>query len=501
MSFGELYTLGLPLVLDSYVIFMLLVGVIGGVIIGALPGLTAIMGVAIMTPLTFGMSTQAAFALLLGTYCGAVYGGSITAVVAKIPGTPSSMMTVLDGYPMGQKGEAGKAIGVATVASFIGGLISVFILSVFAPAIARIALAFSAQEYCAIAVFGLSIIAYISPGSMVKGLLSACLGLLLATIGMDPMTGYPRFTFNSFHLLEGLELLPVLIGIFGLAEVFTVARTKMLEVKATHQIGRTLPTFAELKSIMPTIFRGTIIGVFIGAVPAAGGTIAAIIAYGLEKRLSRHPERFGTGISEGIAAPESANNASTGGAMIPMLTLGIPGDAVTAILIGALLIHGLQPGPLLFRDHPEVVSSIFILMALANVAFLGVGLLGARAVSRVVSAPMGVLLPTILVLCVVGAYAIRNSIFDVGVLIVFGVIGYLFNKGNVPAAPLVLGLILGPIIERNLRRALALSEGDIFSFFTRPVSAFFLALTIIVLLSPYVVELVRSRKAALSVDA
>ena len=494
MNFFELYTLGLPLVLNFYTIIILLIGVTSGIIIGALPGLTATMSVAVMLPLTFGLNSHTAFALLLGAYCGGMYGGSITAVLAKLPGTPAAMMTTLDGYPMGQKGQAGKAIGIATVSSFIGGLVSVFILSIFAPVIANVALEFSAQEYFSIGVFALSIIAYISPGSMVKGFLAGCIGLLLSTIGMDCVTGYQRYTFNSLNLLGGLEILPVLIGIFGLAEVFELSETKISSFKVIKQIGRIVPTIKELKKIIPTIMRSSTIGVFIGAVPAAGATMASIVAYGMEKRLSNHPEKFGTGIAEGIAAPEAANNGCTGGAMIPMLSLGIPGDPVTAILIGALLIHGLRPGPLLFKNNPEFVSSIFILMAMANFIFLGVGLLGAKIVSKVITIPLSIMLPIILVLCTVGTYAVRNSIFDLWVLIVFGVVGYLLNKGNIPPAPLVLGFILGPMIEENLRRALILSRGNYLSFFNRPISVLFLILTVVILISPYIIKKILSKK-------
>ncbi len=490
----DLYTLGVPLVFRTEVLLMLVIGSIGGVAIGALPGLTATMAVAVMTPLTYGMSTESAFALLLGAYCAGVYGGCITAVVAKIPGTPSSIMTMLDGYPMGQRGEAGKAIGIATVSSVIGGFISVLILALFAPVIANFALDFSAQEYFAIALFGLSVIAYISHGSMVKGLLSGCLGLLLATIGCDPMDGYGRYTLGSFNLLSGLELLPLLIGMFGIAEVLCTAEQRMGQVAVMRQIGRVVPTWKEMKALLPTIARGSTIGVGIGALPAAGGTIAAIIAYGVEKRVSRHPERFGHGVPEGVASAESANNATTGGAMIPMLTLGIPGDAITAILIGALLIHGLQPGPMLFSNNMPVVSSIFIMMALANLLFLGIGLLGARLVSRVVATPMRVLLPIIMLLCIIGVYAVRNSVFDLWMLALFGLIGYLFNKGGIPTASFVLGFILGPLVESNLRRSLTLSEGDLTTFFTRPICAGFLVLTFAIMVLPYVKSLLRKKK-------
>jgi putative tricarboxylic transport membrane protein len=480
----ELYTAGLPLILHLDVLLMLTIGVVSGVLIGALPGLTANMAVAVMTPLTYGMSAAAAFGLLLGAYCGGVYGGCITAIIAKIPGTPSAMMTTLDGYPMGQRGEAGKAIGIATVASFIGGIISAFILGMFAPAIANFALDFSAQEYCAIAVFGLSIIAYISPGSMTKGILSGCLGMLIATIGTDPINAYARFTFDSINLLTGLELLPVLIGTFGLCEALNVAEKPVHEIEVIKDIGRILPTWADMKQTAATIFRCSTIGVIIGAIPAAGGTIAAIVAYGFEKRFCRRAHLLGTGIPEGVAAPESANNATTGGAMIPMLTLGIPGDSITAILIGAMLIHGLQPGPLLFRDHFPVVSAIFLLIALANVLFLGVGLAGARLVGKIIKTPMNILLPVIIFFCLVGSYSIRIESFDVFMMVLFGVVGFILNKAKIPTAPLILGFILSPIVESNLRRSLILSNGDISTFFTRPLSATFFLLTILLMVYP-----------------
>ena len=483
----ELYTAGLPLILHLDVMLMLLTGVISGVIIGALPGLTANMAVAIMTPLTYGMGPTAAFGLLLGAYCGGVYGGSITAIIAKIPGTPSAMMTTLDGYPMGQRGEAGKAIGIATVASCIGGMISVITLALFAPVVANFALEFSAQEYFAIAVFGLSIIAYISPSSMARGLLSGCIGMLFSTIGTDPINGYARFTFGNINLLTGLELLPVLIGTFGLAEALSVAEKPMDgSIEVNKQIGRILPTWEDMKRITPTMIRSSPIGTIVGAVPAAGGTIAAIVAYGIEKRFCKRAELLGTGIPEGVATPEAANNASTGGAMIPMLTLGIPGDSITAILIGAMLIHGLQPGPMLFQDNFDIVSAIFLLMALANILFLGVGLVGARVVGKIIQTPMGILLPIIIFFCLVGTYAIRNEPFDLMIMVLFGVTGFILNKINIPTAPLILGFILSPIVESNLRRSLVLSNGDLTTLFTRPLSATFLILTIVILFYPQI---------------
>ncbi len=483
-SFGDLYVAGLPLVLNLNVIMWLLIGTLAGVFIGALPGLTGTMAVAVITPLTYSMGTINSFALLLGAYCGAIYGGSITAILAKIPGTPSAIMTAMDGYPMGQRGEGGRGIGIATTASFIGGLLSVFVLSVCAPAIASMALKFSAQEYFAIGLFGLAVIAYVSTGAMLKGIISGALGVLVSTIGPDIITGYPRFTFENINLQSGIDTVPVLIGLFGLCEVFIAAEKLLTKVQVQQNIGRIIPTRADMRTIAPTILRCTPIGIFIGAVPAAGGTISSIVAYGMEKKLSKHPERFGTGIIEGIAAPETANNASSGGAMIPMLTLGIPGDAVTAILISALIMKGLLPGPTLFSEHMDIVSSIFLLMAFANLAFLFIGLFGARYIARVINFPMRCLLPVILLLCMVGTYAVRNNPFDIWILIFFGVIGFSFEKLSIPTAPLVLGLVLGNIVEAGFRRSLVLSQGDFLTFVTRPISGSFILLTLLLLLIP-----------------
>lgn len=482
----DLYTQGLSSVLNVQVILLLILGVFIGVFVGAMPGLTATMGVAVITPVTYTLGVEASFALLLGVYCGGVYGGSITAVIAKIPGTPSAMMTTLDGYPMGQQGKAGKAIGIATVASCIGGVISALILSVFAPLIASFALRFSAQEYFAIAVFGLCIIAYISEGNIVKGLISAVIGLLLATVGMDSITGYSRFIFGNYMLMEGIQMIPLLIGIFGFAEVLSLSMKIIKDVEVVQQIGKVYPRWKELKPLLPTITRSSIIGTIVGAIPAAGGTISAILAYGVEKRLSKHPEKFGTGIPEGVAAPEAANNATSGGAMIPLLTLGIPGDATTAILIGALLIHGLTPGPNLFRENMPIVSSIFILLALSNIVFLFAGGIGARVMSRAICISMTYLIPIISMFCIVGAYAIRYSTFDIFVLIIFGIIGFLFGQLGLPTAPLVLGFVLGGLVESGLRRGLVLANGDVSSFIARPISTTFLVLSALMLLAPVI---------------
>lgn len=488
-SFFSLYTAGLPTVLHLNIFLVLLLGVVIGVTIGAMPGLTTTMGIAIVTPLTYGMDMTTALALLMGVYCGGAYGGSITAVIAKIPGTPAAMMTTLDGYPLGQKGEAGRAIGIATVASCVGGLISVLILSILATPIANMALSFSAQEFFAVSVFGLCIIAYISDGNIVKGLISAVLGLLVATVGSDSFTGELRFTFNQITLMDGFETIPLLIGLFGMAEVLKLVGKNFAEVQVNQNIGRVLPTKKDMKQIFPTLIRGSVIGSVVGAIPAAGGTLASIMAYGVEKRVSKHRDEFGTGCINGIAAPESANNATTGGAMVPLLTLGVPGDAATSILIAALLVHGYTPGPLMFQNHIDVVSSIYILLLLANIVFFFVGVFGARVVSYAINAPMAYLTPIIMLLCCLGAYAIRYQVFDVFVLAGFGLLGYLFGRIKMPVAPLVLGFVLGNLVETGFRRGLMLARGDVSTFFRRPISTTFLVCGLLLLFAPQIIGL------------
>lgn len=496
MDFFNLYMAGLPLVWDFYVIILLFIGSAIGLIFGVLPGLGPTMGVSLALPFTLRMNPQAAFAILLGVYCGATFGGSISAILVNIPGTPAALMTVLEGYPMSQRGEAGKAISLATISSFFGGLISVLFLALFAPLIAEMALAFSAQEYFSIVVFALSIIAYVSPGSMLKGFMSGLLGLLIATIGTDPMTAIPRFTFGNTNLLGGIELIPLLIGVFGISESLMMVEGNIIDLasaKVNQKIEGLIPKFKEIKSLFKPILRGSIIGTFIGAIPAAGGSTAAIVAYGLEKRISKRIELFGTGIPEGIAAPESANNGATGGAMIPMMTLGIPGDATTAVLLGGLMLHGLLPGPLLFQNHPGLVSAIFIMMALSNFAFLIYGLIGAKYFSRIITIPKIYLVPAVIVLCVLGTYSLRNNLFDVWILLGSGAIGYIMRKVAIPPAPMILGFILGSLLESNLRRALMLSKGDITTFFTRPLSLSFLILTVICCIVPFLTKRLKSQ--------
>ena len=453
-----------------------------GIVFGALPGLTAVMGVALLIPLTFGLPPVVAFSSLLGMYCGAIYAGSITAILVSTPGTAAAAATMLEGPRLTARGESLRALEMTTVASFIGGVFSCFILAGVAPQLARFALNFSAPEYFALGIFGLTIVATLSEGALLKGCIAACLGLLIAMVGMDPLTGNLRLTFDSANLINGVSLIPALVGLYALSQVFLtcedVFRGKRLSAVNISRKGISL---AEIWANRSALLRGSLIGTFIGIVPATGSGTASFAAYSEAKRNSRHPEAFGNGAIEGLAATESANNAVTGGALIPLLTLGIPGDVVTAVILGALMIQGMTPGPLLFQEQGALVYSIFISLLLANVFMLVLGMASVRVFSKIVSIPGGILMPLVTTLCVVGGYALNNSNFDLGVMAVFGILGWIMTKASIPLAPLLLAMILSGIIETNFRRALSISDNDYTVFLTRPVCAVFLCISLFIL--------------------
>ena len=459
-----------------------LLGVALGIVFGALPGLTAVMGVALLIPLTFGLPPVVAFSSLLGMYCGAIYAGSITAILVSTPGTAAAAATMLEGPRLTARGESLRALEMTTVASFIGGVFSCFILAGVAPQLARFALNFSAPEYFALGIFGLTIVATLSEGALLKGCIAACLGLLIAMVGMDPLTGNLRLTFDSANLINGVSLIPALVGLYALSQVFLtcedVFRGKRLSAVNISRKGISL---AEIWANRSALLRGSLIGTFIGIVPATGSGTASFAAYSEAKRNSRHPEAFGNGAIEGLAATESANNAVTGGALIPLLTLGIPGDVVTAVILGALMIQGMTPGPLLFQEQGALVYSIFISLLLANVFMLVLGMGSVRVFSKIVSIPGGILMPLVTTLCVVGGYALNNSNFDLGVMAVFGILGWIMTKASIPLAPLLLAMILSGIIETNFRRALSISDNDYTVFLTRPVCAVFLCISLFIL--------------------
>lgn len=466
--------------------FLLVVlGVMWGILFGSLPGLNTTTSLALLVPLTFSFDPGFAIVFLISAYSSGIYGGSLSAILMNIPGTPSAIATTFDGYPMAsQKKKPGIAIGYATISSGIGALLGCVILALFAPILARFALRFSNQEYVGLALFGLSILAYISPKSTFKGLIAGIIGLFLGTIGSDSITGLHRFSFGIGELMSGIHIVPLTVGLFGLSEVLIQLETKERVQRELKRITRVLPSLSSFKRMWKTLLRSSIIGTAIGAIPAAGSSIAVMVAYAQEKRASSHPEKLGTGVPEGIVAPEAANNSSMGGALIPMLTLGIPGDPMTAVLIGAFMIHGIRPGPQLFRDHLGHISTIYVAFFLAILVTTLLGLLGAKYFAKLLDLPRFLLLPIIVILAVIGSFSIANSLFDVTLMILFGVMGYLMRKIDMPQAPVILGLILGPILEDNFRRSLLITRGDIFTFFKRPISCTLIIVALLTLLYP-----------------
>ncbi len=464
-------------------LWVIFLGVFGGTIIGALPGLTATMGVALLIPMTFGMAPVLGLNMLIGIFVGGIYGGCISSILVKTPGTPASAATVLDGYPMAQKGQAVKALGTATLASGIGGLFSCVVLAFMAPMLAGVALKFGPAEYFSLACFGLAIIASLSD-DILKGLLIGCFGMLISTIGSDPIGGVLRFTFGASGLSDGIAFIPALIGLFAISEVLIqiehVFEKNIVQVKLSGSI----PSMRELWACWKTLLRGSIIGTFVGIVPGTGSGTASWISYSEAKRTSKHPETFGTGEIEGVAATESANNAVCGGALVPLLALGIPGDAVTAVLVGGLMIQGLAPGPMLFNEHPDVVIGIFTGSFVANIFMTIIGLAGIRLFAQVLKVPKKLLIMAIVLFCLLGAYSINMNVADLYTMLIFGIIGYFLQKYDFSLPAVCISLILGPIAEENLRLAYIAAQGDLSVFITKPISALFVVLTLFSLLWP-----------------
>ena len=462
-----------------------LMGVALGIIFGALPGLTAAMGVALLIPLTFGMPAIEAFSALLGMYCGAIYGGCITAILVGTPGTVSAAATMLEGPSLTARGESRRALQMATWASFIGGMFSALVLVTVAPLLAKAAMSFGAPEYFAVAVFGLTVVSSLSTGNMLKGMISAFIGLFLATIGLDPITGDLRNTFDNPNLFSGLSLVPVLVGLFAMSQVIVTVEDvfRGVTLKGGNLSSKGL-SLRDMKDNVVNFLRSSVIGTLIGIVPATGVSAATFMAYGEAKRFSKHPEMFGKGAIDGIAATESSNNAVCGGALIPLLTLGVPGDIVTAIILGALMIQGLTPGPLLFVEHPVTVYGIFAAFIIANVLMLILGLIAIRGSNKIIAIPSGVLMPIVVTLCAVGGYAVNNNMFDLLIVAIFGVVGYFMIKCDIPQPPMLLAMILAGIAETNFRRALSISQNDYSIFYTSHVAMCILAVSLFVLIKP-----------------
>jgi len=480
----SLFQQGLEIVFTFQILGLILFGTVVGIIFGAIPGLTATMAVALFLPITYTLGPAAGISLLVSLYIGGVSGGLISAILLKIPGTPASVATVFDGGPMMEKGEGAKALGVGIAYSFIGTLLSIFALIFIAPTLAHIALSFGPQEYFSIAIFSLTLIITLATGSMVKGIFSGALGFLFSTVGIAPVDAITRFTFGLTALNGGFDILTVLIGLFAISEIIKVAENVKTEksmdvnsisLKGMKGFGFSMKEFWEQGW---NCIRSTLIGTGIGILPGIGSGTSNIVSYMVAKKQSKHPEKFGTGIIDGIVASEAASCSAVGGAMIPLLTLGIPGDTVTAMLLGGFMIHGIQPGPLLFVSQGPLVYTIFVAMLVSSAVMLVSEMYGVRLFIKLLAVPKYILLPIILVLCVVGAFGLGNRIFDVGTIVFFGLLGYGFVKCGIPQTPFIIGLILGPMAETNLRRGLMLTDGNFMGFLTEPISGAFLALSV-----------------------
>ncbi|MCJ7836882.1 tripartite tricarboxylate transporter permease [Cuneatibacter sp. NSJ-177] len=458
---------------DPLMLVAVAAGTCAGVYVGAIPGLTGTMAVSLLVSLTFGWNTHVALAAMIGVFCGAVYGGSRSAILLNIPGAPAAVATVFDGYPLAQKGKAGMAIGITTTQSVVGGIIGVLVLAIFTPAVSKLSVSFGPMDYFLLSVMGLLMIGTLGNTSMVKGLLPAALGILIGRVGQDSISGVARFTFGNTYLLAGVSSVVAMIGLYGVSESFAQLKTRNFPV-VKQDVKKVVPAFGTVKKYLKLTVKSSLIGSVIGALPGAGGSVAALLTYDQAKRTTKNPEvPFGEGAIEGLVAPESANNAAVGGAFIPMLTLGVPGDAVTAVIMGALTIHGLRPGPLMMAEQPDLFYIIVSLLLLSNVFLLVFGLTGIRLFAKFVEIPKGRLIPIIIILSVTGAFAINHMLYDIFWMIGFGLLGYVLKKYGYPVSPMVLGIILGNLIETNFRRALVSFRGVggcIRSIFTRPIT-------------------------------
>jgi putative tricarboxylic transport membrane protein len=480
-------------VTQVHLIVLAVAGVLIGIVLGALPGISSTMALAILLPVSFGLEPAPAMLFLIAVFVSSVYGGSISAILINIPGTPGSIVTQFDGYPMAQQGRAGHALSYALLGSTAGGLIGLALLVLLAPAVASAAMNFRSPEFTMAAVFGLVLLSFASEGSTFRGILAGIIGLLCGMVGFDKLTDISRFDFGSPTLQAGIELVPLTVGIFGLAEVLRNIAAGSASLPRVPALGKLFPPIVSLVKLWGSVLRGGLIGTFVGAVPAAGSAIAVALSYEQERRLSKNRARFGQGEPAGIVGPESANSSAIGGALIPMMTLGIPGDSMTAVLMGALLVHGLRPGPNLFANNPDFVASVYASLFLSVVLTLVVGFAFIRVITTVMRIPQYIMFTIITLLCIVGSFAIRNSLGDVFVMIFFGVVGYLLFLARTPPAPLAFGLILGPLLEENLRRSLILSQGSWSIFIERPISAALLLLSVATLLFPIVTPMLKRR--------
>lgn len=492
---------GFGTVLTPTGIFLMFIGVAVGIVFGALPGLSATMAIALFLPVTYAMTSSNAMTLLMALFIGAISGGLISAILLHIPGTPSSVATCFDGHPMARKGQAAKALGLGVVFSFIGTVFSTILLMFIAPQIARVAVNFGPFEFFSIAIFSLTMIATLSSGNMVKGIIAGVIGFMFSTVGTDTIGSCARFTFGNTNLKGGFDMLAVMVGLFAVGEIIGAAETSrhnkeemtaQPSMKGIKGFGFSMKEFF---SQGLNALRSALIGMGIGILPGIGGGTSNVLAYTVAKNNDKHPEEFGTGRIDGVVASETANNATIGGAMVPLLTLGIPGDTTTAMLLGALTLHGLTPGPLLFQNQASIVYGIFAAMLVCSLIMLFMEFFGLRVFVKLLSIPKYILLPCVFVLCVIGAYALKNNMSQVIACLIFGGIGFAFKKFDVPTTPFILGFILGPLAEVNYRRGMIRNNGSFVPFLTSPISAVFLGIAILVLVM-YALKPLRDKRRA-----
>ena len=487
-------SIGFSVALQPVNLFYCFAGVFIGTLIGVLPGIGPVGAMSLLLPTTFKSTPEAAIIMLAGIYYGAMYGGSTTSILVNIPGEAASVVTCLDGYQMARQGRAGPALGIAAFGSFIAGTLSIVGLMVLAPPLSRFALRFGPPEYFTLMVLGLTILIYLAHGSMPKALLMAAFGIVLGLVGLDSINARPRFTFGQMELIDGVGLVPLVMGLFGVSEVLLnieqVIRREIFETK----IKGLLPSAKDWMDSKGALIRGSLLGFFLGILPGGGAVISSFVSYAVEKRVSKHPERFGKGAIEGVAAPEAANNAAAGGAFIPLMTLGIPPNIVMAMLLGAFMIHGVQPGPLMMKQNPGLFWGVIASMYIGNVMLLVLNLPLIGMWVQVLKVPYKILFPLILLFCLIGVYSVSNAVFDIYIMIIFGILGYLMKKFDYEGAPLVLAFVLGPLLENNLRKSLIMSQGDFSIFFMRPLSAASLILALFLLVSPFIPGLGKKRR-------
>jgi putative tricarboxylic transport membrane protein len=487
--------LGFSVIFEPSNLLFCFVGVFIGTLIGVLPGIGPVGAMSLLLPATYKVTPIGSLIMLAGIYYGAQYGGSTTSILVNIPGESSSVVTCLDGYQMARQGRAGPALGIAAFGSFIAGTLSLFGLMLIAPPLASIALRFGPPEYFSLICLGLTLLIYLASGSVIRALMMAAVGVILGCVGQDPETGASRFVFGIPDLLDGIGLAPFVMGLFGISEVF-VNIEKTLEKREIPEtkIKGLLPSWQDWKDSIVPILRGSVLGFFLGTLPGGGAVISSFTSYAMEKRISKHPEKFGKGAIEGVAGPESANNAASEGAFIPLLTLGIPPNVVMALLLGALMLHGVAPGPLFIAKYPEIFWGVIASMYLGNAMLLVLNLPLIGMWVQVLKVPYKILFPLIILFCLIGAYSINNSTFDVGVMLTFGVLGYLMRKYKFEGAPMVLAFVLGPMLETSLRQSLLLSDGSFLIFFTRPIAAGGMIVTLFMLISCLIPPLMKKRK-------